>query len=332
MDLKEKLGFSIRAGRVLLLKRRTPLIVGWNITYRCNLRCAYCHLPQSQIKELDEAQIRERIDELAFLGTRMINFSGGEPLLREDLGRIISYCREQNIHVGVSTNGMLVNERLANLADADEVHLSLDGPREINDSVRGKGNYDKVLEAIEICKKAGKYISLCTVISAHNLDHLSYVIDLARSHNIDLYFQPTDSCLSGDSAKPLDVLPEADAYRRAIELIIKEKAGVPDIINHSLPGLKHLARWPEPAAMNCLVSRVYCTIEPDGTICICDMIPNYRDRTRPVENNFRQTLEMLTVPEPCTKCWCGWAVELNLLTSLQPGILSGLWRRFHNKG
>jgi len=99
----------------MVFKKRFPLAVGWNITYRCNLQCKYCGWWENRASELNTKDIIGLIKELAFLGTKFISFSGGEPLLREDLGDIIDFCKMKGIYVSINSNGTLVKEKIKNI-------------------------------------------------------------------------------------------------------------------------------------------------------------------------------------------------------------------------
>ncbi len=77
---------QIQAGYKLLsakfLGKRVPLIVGWSVTNRCNLRCLFCTRWKSEAAELDTGQVCANIDALYQMGTYGINFTGGEALIR----------------------------------------------------------------------------------------------------------------------------------------------------------------------------------------------------------------------------------------------------------
>ena len=74
-----------------ILRRRIPFAVSWALTYRCNAKCLYCRIQDIDLKELGIKEILSILDELAAMGTRWISFTGGEPLLRDDIGEIIDY-------------------------------------------------------------------------------------------------------------------------------------------------------------------------------------------------------------------------------------------------
>ena len=93
-----------------LFNKKIPLSVSWTLTNRCNKKCFYCNLPNITSKELTTKQTFSIIDELASLGTQRIGFTGGEPLLRKDIGEIINYSHSKGIFTGMVSNGSLVEK------------------------------------------------------------------------------------------------------------------------------------------------------------------------------------------------------------------------------
>ncbi|RLB12178.1 MAG: 12,18-didecarboxysiroheme deacetylase, partial [Deltaproteobacteria bacterium] len=89
---------------------KKPVVV-WNITKRCNLECMHCyansHLSSNE-KEIDHQSALSIIDDLAGFGVPVILFSGGEPLMRNDIIELIQYAVKKGIRAVLSTNGTLI--------------------------------------------------------------------------------------------------------------------------------------------------------------------------------------------------------------------------------
>lgn len=329
MNLIEKIHISQKVLQAIYLKKRMPLLVEWNITYRCNLSCEYCGVNRIQMKELETKQIFQMIDELATLGTRFINFSGGEPLLRDDLSQIIDYCCLKKIIVSIKSNGTLVKKQFHKIKKAAEIQFSLDGPKEINDSLRGQAVHDKVMEAISVCKSEGMKVTLSTVISKNNLDHIFYLLDVAEKQKIGVCFQPIDQSLSTDCDKDINSLfsPDVKEYKRVISNLIRKKNEGFAFINNSIEGLRHLYHWPDNHKISCLARLLLCNIRPDGKIFICDMFPEYQNFLEGDNGNLVDSFERLALPHKCEQCWSGGMVEFNLISKFNPATLLGLWKR-----
>jgi len=313
--------------RALVLRRRKPLVVGWNITYRCNLQCSYCGFHEIRQTEMSTRRSLELISELVGLGTSFLSISGGEPLLRGDLGEIVTRSVDAGLHVVVASNGLLVSERFEALRRADEVQLSLDGPPRVHDPLRACGVHDAVLRAIECCRTAGKKVNLVCVISRRNLADLPYVLSVAKEHGVSVYFQPVDGRYLSSTCAPDDVLPDVRSYRRAVrDLIERRKRGDRTIMN-SVSGLRHLQNWPQPTRIPCLAERLHCHLDPDGSIFVCDMFRDYRKHLVPTDGGVTEAFDALALPSSCRECWCATMVEFNLVGGLKPDTLLELWRR-----
>jgi len=96
---------------------------------RCNLSCTYCNEYDDFSKGVPTEELKRRIDHLARLGTSIVSFSGGEPLLHEDLDELIRHIRRHGMLAGMITNGFLLNaDRIhrLNKAGLDHMQISID--------------------------------------------------------------------------------------------------------------------------------------------------------------------------------------------------------------
>ena len=330
MNILDQLNVGGKVASAILFDKRYPIGVGWNITYRCNLKCSYCGLWDMQVEELDTAAVFRIIDELYAIGVRFVNFSGGEPLLRRDLGAIIKKCLDKGFHVGIFSNGTLIANNIEAIRNLHEIQLSLDGPREFHDLIRGNGVYDKVIEAIEICLREGLKVNLSMVLTDGNTGHVPFVVDLAERYGVGVYFSPADQQLAGDTERLMSVNFNRLELQKTIDyLMLRKKRGCRAIRN-SPDGLKYMSHWPNPTEISCLISRIFFNIEPDGRIFSCDQFPNFRNYLRPIDGDLKKTFDLLSLPHPCNLCWCGSTVEFNLLGRLRPRSIMMLWERFRD--
>ncbi|HEY5134007.1 MAG TPA: radical SAM protein, partial [Candidatus Krumholzibacteriaceae bacterium] len=101
--------FVMSSFRSVVSERRTMNCI-WELTYRCNARCSFCSYWEKPAHvELDLAEIRAGIDNVHRSGCRLINFSGGEPTLRDDLDEIVMHASKKRIWTSVTTNGSLLD-------------------------------------------------------------------------------------------------------------------------------------------------------------------------------------------------------------------------------
>lgn len=144
-----------------------------DLTYTCNLQCKMC--PQANDRCKDDSMINKDarnlkplsqqewlavIAELAEIGCKNVTFSGGEPFLVSFLPDLIIMARKMNLDVGVVTNGMLINEKMANfLVDQNVsfVNISLEGSEEIDNQIKGNaGSYAGAISALNLINRAKK--------------------------------------------------------------------------------------------------------------------------------------------------------------------------------
>mgnify|MGYP000459830357 CR=1 FL=1 len=158
--------------------RKIPLLVGWSLTNRCNIRCKYCNIPRIKEKELDTDNILDIIEQLGSLGCKRINFTGGEPFLRDDLPDIVRNSKERGIFTGATSNGLLAAKNPETVELLDLLILSLDGPKKIQDKYRGKGTYGAVFDLLESLPPEKLMIS--SVLYKQNLKHIDFLLETAK--------------------------------------------------------------------------------------------------------------------------------------------------------
>ena len=161
------------------------------VTGRCNLNCSYCFARGGETEdEPDLEELKTAIDEIVRrCGKPLLQLSGGEPTLRDDLPELISYAKEAGCSfVQLNTNGIRLAEdhkyaeRLAETG-LDIVFLQFDGTKdEIYETLRGKPLLKTKLDAIGICSELKIGVTLVpTVVKGVNDSDLGRIISLASS-------------------------------------------------------------------------------------------------------------------------------------------------------
>ncbi len=172
-------------------KDKKPVVV-WNMTKRCNLKCVHCyaHAKGADYKgsELSTEEGKRLIDDLAAFGSPVILFSGGEPLLREDLPELIDYAVKKGMRAVISTNGTLITKEKAQVfakLNLSYIGVSLDGIGPVNDSFRGVGGaFDRAIEGIRNARDAGIKVGLRFTINKRNFEEIPKIFDLIEKENI----------------------------------------------------------------------------------------------------------------------------------------------------
>ncbi|MFP4445261.1 MAG: 12,18-didecarboxysiroheme deacetylase [Desulfosudaceae bacterium] len=169
---------------------KKPVVV-WNVTNRCNLKCRHCYAqakPYPHENELTTAEGMALIDDLAAFGAPVLLFSGGEPLMREDLLELAGYAVEKGMRAVISTNGTLIDENTAGrLRDIglSYVGISLDGDRKTNDHFRGvAGAFDQAMTGITNCQQTGIKVGLRFTINNLNADKVPVIFDILEEKEI----------------------------------------------------------------------------------------------------------------------------------------------------
>jgi 12,18-didecarboxysiroheme deacetylase len=169
---------------------KKPVVV-WNMTRACNLKCLHCYArasASSHEKELTTQEARIMMDDLAGFGAPVILFSGGEPLVRDDLVELAWYAVDHGMRAVISTNGtLLTKEKARELREVglSYVGVSLDGLEEVNDRFRGKkGAFHSAMEGIRNCQEAGLKVGLRFTLNRMNVEEVPLIFDLLEQFNI----------------------------------------------------------------------------------------------------------------------------------------------------
>lgn len=301
-------------------KKRIPLAIAWAITDRCNYRCKYCYRWTNNAEELSTKEAFSLIDEFSKIGTKIVNISGGEPLIRDDIGEIINYLSKKNISVQLTSNGKLVPKKITQLKNLNFIKLSFDGPQEIHDFLRQKGSYQEVINAIRVAKQNNLKIKLNFTITSHNVDYIDYVLNKAIEFDIKIKFQPVSNVHT--LGRNIDSLfPTRQKLKQAFKKLINFKRSNKYIVN-SIAALDYLYNFPNKR-INCFGGKLICCITPNGHISPCTII---RDKIKLY--NFRKegfSKTFLNLPEPkCDGCLCTNTLELNCLLDFNLGTFSNL--------
>ena len=160
----------------------------WEITRECNLNCLHCISSVGSKRELNEKSVLNVIDVLKDWGCKEIYFTGGEPLARKDMLNILKKAKENRMKVGLLSNGTLIsNKNIKRIKDyADEVGISLDGASaEINDLIRGRRTFGKIINAINLIKKHKIPITLYITLCKLNINDFENILRTAKSLKIN---------------------------------------------------------------------------------------------------------------------------------------------------
>jgi AdoMet-dependent heme synthase len=160
---------------------KDPFIVIWELTRACQLKCLHCRAEaqyRRDPRELSFEEGKHLIDQIYEMNNPMLVFTGGDPLMREDVFDIAKYAVEKGVRVSM-TPSATPNVTKEAIEKAKEVGLSrwafsIDGPTaEVHDHFRGTaGSFDLTMERIQYLHELEIPIQINTVISRYNIDYL----------------------------------------------------------------------------------------------------------------------------------------------------------------
>ncbi len=167
-----------------------PVVV-YNCTNRCNLNCLHCYSSSADAtftSELNTQQAADLLTQLAEINCPVVLFSGGEPLLRDDLFELLNHANRAHLRTVLSTNGTLIDENTAEkiaVANVSYVGISIDGNKKFHDHFRqADGSFQKALDAVKNCAKFNLRTGLRFTITKQNAEYVPYIFDLAASLSV----------------------------------------------------------------------------------------------------------------------------------------------------
>src|ERR1700722_16832119 len=166
-----------------------PILI-LNVHSNCNCRCVMCDIWKRETHEqVRAADLDRHRASLRNLGVRQVVLTGGEPLLHSDLDALCQFFRELKIRLTLLTTGLLLVKRADEVSTLfDEVIVSIDGPREIHDSIRRvRGAFALIGRGVaEIrARKPDMVIACRTTVQKANHQHLRATVAAARLAGFD---------------------------------------------------------------------------------------------------------------------------------------------------
>lgn len=292
-----------------------PFSATFAVTNRCNLRCAYCNCPFIDPTNLDLPRIDLLFRRLQDMGVCRLGLAGGEPMMRRDIGDIISMAKARGFYVTVNSNLTLFDRHPERLARADMIYTSLDGDEVSHVAARGDGSYDGVMRAIRVLVQNGKPVIAICVVTDHSITQTEALLRQAEAVGFRLHFQP--QCTDTDivrGAVPASLSNDQlrDFWRG---LLAEKRRGRP--IVSSTPYLEALAGWEDfsvsayyAAGSRCAAGRGYLYIDPLGKAYPCAYTKGKTEAVDLLAHDWREAWSRKT---PCTACSVGPMLEFNLL-------------------
>ncbi|KAA0876391.1 pyrroloquinoline quinone biosynthesis protein PqqE [Nitrincola tapanii] len=301
---------------------RQPLWLLAELTYKCPLQCPYCSNPLDFAGAGAELTTQEWIDvftQAREMGAAQLGFSGGEPLVRQDLTELIAAARDLGYYTNLITSGLGLNaERMADFRQAGLDHIQISfqaSDEEVNNMLAGSAKaFEQKLKMAREVKAQGYPMVLNFVTHRHNIDRIDRIIELCIELEADYVELATCQYYGWAFENRAALLPTRAQLEKA-EAITQEYRQRLQAAGNPLKLIFVTPDYYEERPKKCMNGwgEIFLTVTPDGTALPCHSarmlpieFPNVKTmsleeiwQTSPGFNYFRGDAWM---PEPCRSC------------------------------
>ena len=299
-----------------------PLWLLAELTYRCPLQCPYCSNPldfAQQGKELTTEQWIKVFREAREMGAAQLGFSGGEPLVRQDLAELIAEARKLGFYTNLITSGIgLTEQKISDFKKAglDHIQISFQASDEqVNNLLAGsKKAFAQKLEMARAVKAHGYPMVLNFVTHRHNIDKIDRIIELCIALEADFVELATCQFYGWAQLNRVGLLPTKEQLVRA-ERITNEYRAKLEAEGHPCKLIFVTPDYYEERPKACMNGwgSIFLTVTPDGTALPCHgarqmpvEFPNVRDHSMQHiwydSFGFNRFRGYDWMPEPCRSC------------------------------
>ena len=173
-----------------------PLVVIWEVTQACDLKCQHCRAcaqPFRDLRELTSVEAKRLINEVAEMGAPLLVFTGGDPLKRPDIYQLVEYAAKRGVHPSLtpSATPLLTREAVAKLKASELTRLavSLDASTAaVHDGFRGvPGSWQRTVDVISWAEEVGLQLQINTTVTQRNQHDLQGIAELLNKRKIALW-------------------------------------------------------------------------------------------------------------------------------------------------
>lgn len=254
----------------------SPIIYIWEITYRCNMRCCFCNIwrlnPQCYMDEMSMEEGIALLRQAAHLGASLFYLTGGEPLLRKDIGEILMCAKQMHMITMMGTNGFFIEDKIEEIkAHLDYLRVAIDSLKHHDDIRQCPSALEHAINGIKLAKKFGIKVIINATITSETINEMEDLIKLANELNCEITLSPLAIIPKGERLDLSFLLPEYKKYAASVRELKKKYACV---INSNLyldlverGGLGF-------STFKCKAPYIVLTVSPQGDICFpCNAYP-----------------------------------------------------------
>ena len=211
-----------------------PLWLLAELTYRCPLHCAFCYNPLNYAENRNELTTEQWLDVIRQgrkLGAAQLGFSGGEPLLRDDVEELIGEAHKLGYYTNLITSGIgLTETRIARMKELGLDHIQLsfqDSTREMNDFLSSTKTFDLKARIAKLIKQYDYPMVLNVVLHRYNLDHVGQIIEMALEMGVEYLELANTQYYGWGLVNRAQLLPTREQLERAEAVVnaYREKVG-----------------------------------------------------------------------------------------------------------
>ncbi|MEM9858536.1 MAG: radical SAM protein [Bacteroidota bacterium] len=170
-----------------------PVLCNYYVTYRCNAKCGFCDIWERPSPYVDLHSAKQNLIALKELGVKVIDFTGGEPLLHKDIDQLLSLAKELGFITTITTNCLLYPKWALKLkGKIDMLHFSLDSPNEKeHNQSRGVRCFSSVMDSITIANELGERPDIIFTVFEKNVHQIEEVYrQICRPNGLVLILNP----------------------------------------------------------------------------------------------------------------------------------------------
>lgn len=300
----------------VIRKRRVPFSTYFAVTDRCPFQCPHCSYGRRASGEMTTAQALDVVEQIKGLGTTTLGFSGGEPLLREDLPDLIQSVGPNTETILFTTGHRLDAGKASQLKQAGlnnlMVGLESDRPSE-HDTVRvSPGSFDEGIEAIRLSLEAGLYTAISTVathdkIASGTIEKMAALATDLKVHEFRI-LEPVPTGRALGEASAVLTAEERQGLTEFHKQWNRAKRG---------PAIASFSHLESRAMFGCGAGYHHLYIDANGEVCPCDLTPLSFGNVlnTPLADLWQQMGEVFTQP----RCSCFAAETCCDLAEKSPG-------------